>query len=161
MTIANSGWVPHTDYLIKELGTSAVSTQRKKWVEIAKIVAYCVGLVLLAGLAAGLLAPTPYAMVLAPLSALFVVYCILPAARIVKEAVWAIRRLNQAENAHRTTMEQLKTCKKTFEEEALFHRFADAHCPAAPTPRALLEAHKRYQEFSHIHEVEFPPEAQL
>lgn len=156
-----SAWASYVQETIESEEVQAASSTRKKWFEIAKIVAYCAGLVLLAGLAAGLLAPTPYAIVLAPLGALFAVYCILPAARKVKEAIWAIRRLEKEEAGHRTTLEELKTCRKAFEEDSFFNRYADAQASERPSARDLLALHRKYEEFTHIPEMEFPPELQL
>lgn len=156
-----SAWACYTQEMIECEEAQTASSTRKKWVEIAKIVAYCAGLVLLAGLAAGLLAPTPYAVVLAPLGALFAVYCILPAARKVKEAIWAIRRLGKEEAGHRANLEQLKDCRKAFEEDAYFNRYADAQAPQHPSVKDLLEMRRKYEEFTRLPEMEFPPDLQL
>ncbi len=156
-----SVWASYTKEAIECEEAQAAASGRKKWFEIAKIVAYCAGLVLLAGLAAGLLAPSPYAIVLAPLGALFAVYCILPAARKVKEAIWAIRRLEKEEAGHRTSLEQLKACRKAFEEDSYFNRYADAQASQHPSVKELLELHRKYEEHMRLPEMEFPPELQL
>lgn len=156
-----SAWASYAQETIECEEAQAAASGRKKWFEIAKIVAYCAGLVLLAGIAAGLLAPSPYAIVLAPLGALFAVYCVLPAARKVKEAIWAIRRLEKEETGHRTTLQALKACRKAFEEDSYFNRYADAHASEHPSAKELLELHRKYEEFARLPEMEFPPELQL
>lgn len=131
--------------------------KRNLWIAAVKITVLAVALIALAITTVALVAPTPYAIVLLPLAAIFLVYCVLPAAKYIKNMISQIKAAKANILENQTTLTQLRACRQTLSEDSSFARFL----AGARTPREILHAHQRYLDLSSPPEFEFPPEAQL
>ncbi len=133
-------WEGHLDGEIKGHTHLVSLASKERWKAIAKCVALVAGLIILLAVAIALLAPTPYALVLLPLAAVFLIQVCLPAAKKIKQ--WVIQARNEQSKLtlYSTSLNQLKECRKHLSEEVLRFLPLSAH----PSTKDILKA---YQDF--------------
>lgn len=154
-------WERHLDAEIKGHTYLVSLSSKEKWKAIAKCVAVVVGLIFLAAVAIALLAPTPYALILLPLAAVFLIQVCLPAAKHIKKWVIQARSDHAKLIEYKTTLDQLRECRKNLSKEVLHFLPASRH----PSTNDILKAYQDFRDDQNPigQHIEFipPPEAEL
>lgn len=105
------------DQTILETWDAGESAKKERWKAVAKMTALVAGLVLLAAAAIALIAPTPYALVLIPLFALYLVHCVFPAALYMKKMIPIAKAAQGKQIECQTTIQKLIDCKRLLTED--------------------------------------------
>ncbi len=106
----------HIDQAILETWDAGESAKKERWKAVAKMTALAAGLVLLAVTAIALIAPTPYALVLIPLFALYLVHCVFPAALYMRKMIPIAKAAQGRQIECQVTMQKLVECKRLLVE---------------------------------------------